>query len=91
MVGTGQVLSSSQRFSAITGVAESRAGNTNTMKASSTDPSNPGTAAPAENDDQDEASRPPGTSQDAAGPPPTDDPVAHQVVQDAPDPVEAPD
>jgi hypothetical protein len=61
------------------------------MNASSTDPSDTGTSAAAENGEQDAAQRPPGTSQDASGPPPTDDPDAHQVVQDAPDPVEAPD
>ena len=62
------------------------------MNAPSKDPSNPGAPEPAENDDQrGAAQRPAGTSQDAAGPPPTDDPVAHQVAQGAPDPVEPPD
>jgi len=61
------------------------------MNASSTASSNPGKSAPTENTDQETAQRPPGTSQDAAGPPPTDDPDAHQAVQDAPDPEEAPD
>ena len=76
----------------MTGVAGPARGNIITMNASSTDPSNPGSTAPAESkDQQDAAERSPGTSQDAAGPPPTDDPDAHQAVQDAPDPVEAPD
>ena len=62
------------------------------MTPPSTDPSESGAPASAEDSDQSAAAtRPPGTSQDAPGPPPTDDPAAHEAVQDAPDPVEAPD
>ena len=62
------------------------------MNASSTNPSNSGAPAPTENSEQSDAEQsPPGASQDAPGPPPTDDPDAHEAVQDAPDPVEAPD
>jgi hypothetical protein len=62
------------------------------MNALSTDPSNPGAPEPTESGDQlGTAERGPGTSQDAAGPPPTDDPIAHEAAQVAPDPVEPPD
>jgi hypothetical protein len=61
------------------------------MNAPSTDPSNPGDQGPAENGDQSDAGGSHDTSQDAPGPPPTDDPVAHQAAQAAPDPVEPPD
>jgi len=60
------------------------------MNSSTTDPTNSGPSSTENSEQSDAEQRPPGKSQDAPGPPPTDDADAHEAVEDSPDPVEAP-